>query len=349
MDKQLFARRLISARQLAGITLQQLADKIGNITRQAINRYEKGLSVPDATNLFALASALGVSPSYFITPYVVSIDKVEFRKKSKLTKAAERQINERVVNHTQDYLQTESYLNLSIRFTNPLPNTPICSRHEAHEAADALRNAWKLSNTPIHSFTQVLEEQNILVFFIDADPGFDGLSGMAGDRPVIVVNQKADIVRKRFTMAHELAHLLLKFQGTDKEVEKLCHAFASQLLLPANKLVEQLGSRRSKIALPELIALKETWGISVAAIMHRSYELSVIPEQAYVSFHKYINRTGQRDEALLGQYQAEEKAVRFQSMVYHALSENVISFDKARELLQLPDAKAISINQLFIQ
>ena len=56
-----------------------------NVSRQAINKYEKGQSMPDSRMLISLGMALGVKPDYFFRPFTVEVDKVMFRKKSRFS------------------------------------------------------------------------------------------------------------------------------------------------------------------------------------------------------------------------------------------------------------------------
>ena len=61
----------------------------------------------------------------------------------------------------------------------------------------------------------------------------------AGDIPVVVLNQKFPLVRKRLTALLELAHLLVAFpkgQFDHKQVEQFCHAFAGAMLMPEENL-----------------------------------------------------------------------------------------------------------------
>lgn len=69
MNKQtndIFSRRLRQARMMKGFSLEKLSQCVTPaITRQAINKYEKGLMMPDSRVLIALAAALGVKIDYF--------------------------------------------------------------------------------------------------------------------------------------------------------------------------------------------------------------------------------------------------------------------------------------------
>lgn len=78
------------------------------------------------------------------------------------------------------------------------------------------------------------------VIEIEGVEKFDGLSGWAGTMPIVIVKKEEDdkkeekTERKRFTVLHELGHLVLNIaEGVeDKAVEKLCNQFANEVLLP---------------------------------------------------------------------------------------------------------------------
>ena len=78
-----FGERLKSARKMAGLSLAALAEKTENmVTRQAINKYEKGLMNPSSEVLLALSHALEIKPDYFFKKPDISLSSMEFRKKA---------------------------------------------------------------------------------------------------------------------------------------------------------------------------------------------------------------------------------------------------------------------------
>lgn len=78
-----------------------------------------------------------------------------------------------------------------------------------------------------------------------------GVFELPGGELVIKINSQSSVSRKRFTLAHEIAHLLLdsvpafrKAQGTDAALERACDAIAAELLIPtgvATNFVRGLG------------------------------------------------------------------------------------------------------------
>ena len=72
--------RIRRARTLKGLSLQQLADAIGDISKQALSKYEQGKDTPNSTRLLQLSDTLGVSPEYFFRQESIVLGEVDFRK-----------------------------------------------------------------------------------------------------------------------------------------------------------------------------------------------------------------------------------------------------------------------------
>lgn len=331
-----FANRLKSARKMAGLSMEALALKAGAIiTKQAIGKYEKGLINPGSEVLLALAKALNVSVDYFFRPPEISIEGLEFRKRSKLSQSAEDRIKYQTIDFLQKYLELEDILNIREPFVNPVSNPVVRHYADIEQAAREIREKLKLGEGPVPHLIELLEDKGFKIFEVSDAEGFDGLSGFVKgmDMPVIAVYEGQDLVRKRFTLAHELAHLLLDFsQAEKKETEKLCHAFAGALLLPASVIKRELGEKRSKITQWEVKKLKGMFGISIQAVMARAYHLEIISENFYRSFCINVRKNHWHKEEP-GEYKGKEKANRFEQLVYHAAAEQIISFSKAAEFL----------------
>ena len=59
-------RRLLHARLMRGLSLQDLSDRMENkVSRQALHKYEKGEVEPDNVMIQELSNALDVKPDYF--------------------------------------------------------------------------------------------------------------------------------------------------------------------------------------------------------------------------------------------------------------------------------------------
>ncbi len=150
------------------------------------------------------------------------------------------------------------------------------------------------------------------------------------------MNARDDLLRKRFTIAHELGHIMLNFSEEDerKTREKLCHAFAGAFLLPKKVMKIELGERRKQIALWELKKLKGIYGLSIRKIMARANRLEIITDYMYRNFRISANKQVWNG-AEPGEYLGKEHPNRFDQLVYHAAAEDMITFSKAADLLNI--------------
>lgn len=324
-----FAERLKSARKMKGWSMQELVNQLStNISRQALHKYETGAMLPSGDVLISLAKVLDVKPDYFMQE-PISLGAVEFRKKSRLSVRQVDMVKEKVKDFLQRYLEVEELLNINITFNNPIADELISDIHEVEAAVNELLIKWNLGFNAIPNVIEMLEEKGVRVIEIDAPEAFDGLSTFVNDIPVVVINQHFTVERKRFTALHELGHLILNIEeGADKE--KICHAFAGAMLLPADSLEALIGEKRNNIAPGELISIKEQFGISIQAIIKRAELKGIISKASAERFWRSIS--GNKKEVGLGAYTGKEKSYRFEHLVFRLAAEDVVSMSKAANL-----------------
>jgi Zn-dependent peptidase ImmA (M78 family) len=239
----------------------------------------------------------------------------------------------------ENYLLIEDILSIKSDFTNPLYASTVNNIDDVENLAIQLREKWNIGNDPISNVIALLESNEIKVIEIDDDKenSFDGLSSFVNDKfPAIVVNKNYGIERKRFTLFHELGHLLLDINNkfTDKEQEKICDRFAGAVLLPKNLLLSEIGENRKQISLTEFINFQKQFGISISAIMYRLVDLEVIPKSKIRSFYIKQNSNQELKEFVnKNRFLNDEKSERYKRLVYKALSQEIISISKASALL----------------
>lgn len=102
----------------------------------------------------------------------------------------------------------------------------------------------KMDSPPVE-IEKILEELGIGLFYED----FVKLDGIALKSPklgIIVVNKNLPNVRQRFTIAHELGHIIMPhrseyficFPGKNRSMEKSANRFAAELLMPQPMVIE---------------------------------------------------------------------------------------------------------------
>ena len=336
----MFGERLKLARKRSGLSLRALSSRIeGIVSAQAIGKYERGQMMPSSNVAIALAEALGVSLSYLLSPSNVSLESVEFRKLSS-TKARERAAVEgEVLDHVDRYLQVEELLGLagSRRDEPDDAQYSIKILEDAEPAAMSLRDAWNLGGSPVPDVTELLEERGIKILKLSLPESVDGLTcrvrRVGGDDvPVVVCSTAKSLERQRFTIAHELGHMVLDIPSTVPE-EKACHRFAGAFLAPRDELIREVGRRRLNFGFAELIDIKHMFGISAAALVIRMRDLGIITEATLRGIFRGIGRSWRKNEPC--PLERTESPRRFVRLCLRALAENEISESKAAELLRM--------------
>ena len=342
----IFSKRLKSAREMRSMSMAALSAALGNaVSPQAIYKYEAGKMLPGSPQLIALYRVLDVPIDFFFRPFTVSVSGIEFRKKYKLGAKERKSIEGEAIDKVEKYFEIEEICGK--RETCPL-HLGVYMRDEEDvlTLVRNLRKDWGLEDKPLGNVIQLLESKGIIVIEIQASRDFDGLSGLANGIPIIVLNKEfPSPERKRFTALHELGHLVMRFDENmeDRQVETLCHLFASEMLLPRNLFEQEVGDiYHRQVSLQEFAVVQQKYGISIDALMYKAKEAHMIPENRQRNYHILKNTRPAFKEFAEKSRTIEETSARFESLVYQALSCDLISLSKASGLLGLPVDQILS-------
>lgn len=346
----MFGHRLRLARKKAGLSMQALAGLVSpKISAQAISKYETEKMMPSSAVLVGLAKALGVSIDFLMGSQVEALSGIEFRKHSRTSAKDLAQAEALVTEKLEDYLAIEDILDLTLP-SNPFDG--LLTEHvESFEAIDVLagrlRSKWQLGLDPIPSMVALLEEKGIKVIEADLPERFDGLAcevQRSEDKPdteVVVVSSRTNIERKRFNLAHELAHRVIHSTGNPEiALEKAMNRFAGAFLVPRDHLVEEAGKQRHGMTYHEIMRLKRLYGVSAAAMLMRLGQIGILEqgviEYAFKTYARSWRMTEPepiRDNEGFGAF---ERPQRFDGLVWRALGEEMISPVRAAQLLNAP-------------
>lgn len=336
--KEIVSQKIKNARVINALSQQDLADMIG-VSKQMISKYENGDSIPASSSLIKLAKSLNVKVDYFFSTNKIELGTINFRKKSKFSVKKQNALKELIKLKLESYIETEEILQIDYSFVNPLKSQQVNSLEEVETVVFALRNVWQIGLDPIHNIVQLLEDNEIKVLEIDEEENlFDGLATIVNDKfPVIVINKNFNVERKRFTLLHELGHLLLDLPECDvKTIEAYCNRFAAEFLFPMKSVIKEFGIKRDNISLTELIEVQKKYGISISAIVYRLVDAGVFSEGRQAEFYKKINFSPElKREVYKERFETPENSNRFEQLVYRALSQELISSSKASSLLNV--------------
>jgi Zn-dependent peptidase ImmA (M78 family) len=132
--------------------------------------------------------------------------------------------------------------------------------NEIKDKVKELRKQYSLNSIPV-DLTDLLEKENIKVIDKDfselerkANKPISGILYIDNDSKLILVNERDNLRRKNFTVAHELGHYFLhydrskqdevfvSFRGDINPRETEANKFAAELLLPDDKVKKEYDS-----------------------------------------------------------------------------------------------------------
>lgn len=327
-------RRLTLGRHRSGWTKRRLAGAIG-VTPTAVSQYERGHARPSASALSRIAVHLGLPVPYFAAGRpLTTVGPVDAHFRSlRDTRAAEREQALATVAHL---VELATVLERVVRLPSldmPAPSTrstiprgseppsadvgilaadgPGDDRPEV--AARELRRTWRLSPGPLPHLVRHIERHGVIVAMarFSASDRIDAFSCWPSTlrRPVMVLTRYyRNVLRRRYSAAHELGHLLLHRQakpgsaGNEREADR----FAAELLMPADDIAPVLPTR---LDLAQLVELQQQWGVSVQALLRRCHDLATVGPNTYQRGMIAIRRLGWSHDEPTAPYTGEWPAM----------------------------------------
>ena len=358
--------RIRAARLSRGLSLRALAHEVG-VSHQAIYKYEHNEDVPGSNVLMALCDVLGVKPEYFFRPVRPLEIVPAFRKHARLSSKAEKVILGSAMDWLERYLEVESLIPSvePVDFPPDLNTGPVRSLGDVENLAEDLRKSWSLGDGPVPELMELLEDKGVRVGTVDTqDEDFDacgfwikgaegfsdasiGLRRYCGSA-AIFIRSGVPGDRQRFSMAHELGHLVLQWldnacpfsqdSGPSASVvsevipvEAAANRFAGAFLVPRESAYRELGQQRHNVTILELQLLKHKYGFSIQAWLRRALELGIISDDLQSRlFHEMKSQGATKVEP--GDPIPPEEPGRMKRMALRAVAEGVITRSRASEL-----------------
>ncbi len=173
---------------------------------------------------------------------------------------------------------------------NDLPILDVEHYGSINKIAAIVRSHWRITDGPIRNLTRMMERAGIIVGMSN----FHGASvsgvtfSVPGRPPIVLINRDHPSDRLRFTLAHELGHLVMhRFPTAEMEAE--ANQFASAFLLPQPEMKQVFRGR--KITLELLAALKKEWRVSMASLLMCASSMNAItPNQSRYLWQQISSR-----------------------------------------------------------
>lgn len=277
------------ARISRGYNQSELAEKIG-VEQGTLSKIETGLLKPKEDIIDKLCNVLEYPVSFFAENVIVLSPLItHYRKRKSLTNTKLDLIEYNI------YIK-KHFIKKLLKSAN-IPNKIFHISPEDHDAEDIariVRQKWNIPRGPIKSMVSLLESAGVIVLQIEHnDEKLDGeMIPDESNLPVIYINKNLSGDRQRFTLAHELGHLIMHggaYIPNIDDAEREANYFASEFLMPADDIRYQLPE---SLSINQLGDLKRFWKVSMAAIIRRARDLNVIEDSRYTSLNVQLSRAG---------------------------------------------------------
>ena len=275
---QINGQMVTLAREYRGLTQSQLA-KACHVTQQAIARLEAGVTNAIGSEKFSKISEVLSFPLEFFTLNEVRLGfgSSSYFYRKKIMTASERNKISGIVNLVRIHISLMLKA-VEVDGSMPLPRLLISDGYTPKEAAENLRSVWNLPDGPILNLTSLVEKAGIIV--VECPFGTNSIDGTSlwinGLPPLIFLNDSLPPDRYRFTLAHELGHLVMH-DIPHETMEEEADLFASSLLMQEihfKLTFSQVCNNRPTIA--KLLQMKPYWKVAVSAMVMRLYQLGKI-------------------------------------------------------------------------
>jgi Zn-dependent peptidase ImmA (M78 family) len=270
------ANMLRIARQLRRFQQGEAATRLG-ISQAMLSRFENQLAGLSDDILNHAAAAYDLPRSFFVQsdPVLgapVSVHPM-WRKKASVSGREMDQIvaelNLRLM-HLRRLLQA-----VEVDASFQVPNLPFDQFNDAERIAGLVRSQWQMPAGPVRDLTRAVEAAGVVVVHSTlGGSAIDGVTFRApGLPPLIVLNVEQSADRMRFTLAHELGHLVMHHDQPTQSMEQEANEFASAFLMPFRDIRPHFARR---IDLRLLAELKPVWRVSMASLLMRARSLGLL-------------------------------------------------------------------------
>ena len=321
-------------RILKGISLRKFGELVG-LSQTAIAKYEQNILIPDGEKIIKFAHALDCK--------VIDLLKdnsnkkalnLNFRKRKSLTGKRLELLKQIINDKVDNYLNV---LQLNAIDSVKIKKYKVSSLSDAEQAAIKFRKDNQINELfPLANLCDIIENLGIAIVIINNDndlfDGFDGVSEVVNGFPFICMSSDINYYRQRFTLAHELGHLILQIDDSLDD-EKICNEFASALLLPRKALLQECGIKRIAITDREYKIIQDEYKVSIKAIIYGLNKYGIVSDNyaklAYINFNKYYKYEEDNNSS-----ENTELPRKYEQLILRLKSQNIITQSRYNELME---------------
>lgn len=267
-------KRIVLAREARGLNQTELAVKLG-MTNANLCAIEQGTKKLTEQNLLKISEVTGFPISFFFQPGDIVAENLAFRKREHVTQKLMLPIAAQA-NIVRSHVQ---FLAKELGITpEHLPAVEVTDELTPAQIAKEVRRKWNLKFPVISSMVEMLEDHGIIV------SSFPFITGRVDSRcmftddgqPIIFLNSQMLGDKQRFSLAFELAHLVMHTEFAvplDRNISREANHFAAEFLMPEEEIRKDF---KGEVSVAMLGELKRKWKVSMIALLYRADDLGFL-------------------------------------------------------------------------
>lgn len=281
---------LETARLLRQKTQKEVVEAIG-ISQASLSKAEHGLLELPIDIMRKLCEYYDLPESFFMRREGVSpLGHLYYRKKLTITNkvidsfVAKIKIFKSIIDDLLSSIELPDY-----SLGNYIPD----ESQSPKEIARKIRYELNIYHGAVPNLATLLENNGIIIIRFDfGTEKIDGLTTITDcNRKVMFINSQMPNDRIRFSMAHELGHLVMHLENppcSSDDAERQADEFASEFLMPEEEIRPMLHN----LNIQALSLLKRKWRVSMHALVRRAKDLDAITYQQYRNLQMYFSKKG---------------------------------------------------------
>jgi len=277
-ERRINPEMIVLAREARGLTQKELAEAMG-VTQATQSKIESGLLSVGDEYVHRLSKHVGYPEGFFY-----QADPVRWsgsgcmynRKRQSVTVTDYRRLLARV--NVLRLSLVRLLQSVEIDTENKFFRMDVSESNPEHIAA-LTRNSWNLPPGPIENLVTAIEASGGVVILADfGGVKLDAFSQWPpGLPPLFFVNRLAPPDRCRYTLAHEIGHIIMHAVPT-ADMEREADRFAAAFLMPREDIIGDFGRNFN---LERAASLKQFWKVAMSALIRRAHDLGRISDTQY--------------------------------------------------------------------
>ena len=280
---------LVLARQSRGLTQKELAESI-SVNQGWLSRVESGLRDIPEDKLLQIAQVLKYPPEFFAQTEPMYLPDLVFRRRQNVPDKTLDKIYARLSIISR---ALESLLEgVDIRGTSIKQIDLADYNGDIEDIAREVRSSLGFNPGPIQDLTTGIENANAIIMPLDfGTKRIDAVSFCTKRaRPLFFISVFSPGDRLRFSLCHELGHIVMHQNEIRPDVEMEADRFAAEFLMPKRYIEPYLYD----LTLSKLASLKIQWKVSMAALLKRASDLKTITPNQSQYLWKQMSKYGYR-------------------------------------------------------